>query len=111
MESLNLPPFYVGQKVVSLKSGKALKKDEVVIVSALFKCECGEWHVQWGCPHGFESNILYDCECDRNITYMVPYMAHWGRNARFFAPLQEQTYPLISLTKVVEENRELVSAN
>lgn len=112
MENLNLPPFYVGQKVVKMKDGSVIKKGDIVTVTHQFRCGCGEWYIQWGQPIQQYGIITCTCtKCKSNMREIVPIKADWVAQARNFAPLQEQTYPLISLKKVVEENRELVSAN
>lgn len=94
MENLNLPPFYVGQKIVSLISWNQVRvlygykypqKEQVVVVTDIFKNNGGEWMV-----------TIPGCE--------VPL---WSKR---FAPIHEN-FQSISLEKVLEEETKLISVN
>lgn len=106
----NIPPFYVGQKVVYI-TGFNMPKDSVHTVLKVLKEHCGCWriliettkeldlsmytHIKcWGCGMRFEINL---------------FSRSWYASS--FKPLEEQTFPLLSYSKVREETHELVSSN
>lgn len=86
----NLPPFYVGQRIVALKT--SLKKDGLQIIKGnhytvydVYKCSgCKNWIVELvelRLPPLHNFNIKCCVKSD-NLT-------HAGGNAKNFAPIQE----------------------
>lgn len=101
----NLPPFHVGQKVVAIEDHSQLhyKKGDVYTVTGLAKTPCcGNWIIDIGVR---THHSLMDCFC--GDIYKNNYMFSIIK----FRPLQSQSFPLITLTKVIEEQHELVSSN
>ncbi len=100
MENLNnLPPFYSGQKLVCINdSGWVTEFDErdisgpsynEIVICVSCKIFNGTWQVELKeYPHPFPDNWFWCIE---------------------FKPVQEQKFPLIKLSKIIE--KELVSAN
>ncbi len=104
MENLNnLPPFFKGQKVVCIKShsqGIFRKGQTFTVTSVEFVC-CA-WVVRVGIK-----NVAPFCQC--NCLKLYPSGLDSDFEPSCFAPLQEQKFPLIKLSKIIE--KELVSAN
>jgi hypothetical protein len=109
MENLNnLPPFFVGQKVVYI-TGNHMPKDSIHTVLGCKQYPCGHWTVKINTSSGinyYAKGLTCIClksriDIDDGIEY------YWA--AASFRPLQEQKFPLIKLKKIIE--KELVSAN
>ena len=99
MEGLNLPPFYIGQRVEYIDvvdgiimGGKPLKKgDKVTVVGVSF--EKG-WTIR--------NEKLWFIEIDIAIGYLY--------SAKDFVPIEEN-FQSISLEKILEEETKLISVN
>ena len=112
MENLNLPPFYPGQKVVSLINSitAKLKKGDIITVVTCIEnpCTCGSrWQVA---IKEFPSTKFQSyCPCKASIINHigVPYMLG---DSSHFAPIEEK-FNHISLSKVIEIETCLVSEN
>lgn len=108
---LNLPPFYVGQKVVALRSVKTelngIVKGTVYTVKELTQCTCGEWKVDVGLMVSKTGRCLCaTCDSPYGVTgSRVIYVA-----APLLAPVQEN-FQSISLEKVLEKETALISVN
>lgn len=104
MEINNLPPFYVGQKVVCIQSHSRghFKKGDVFTVKSVLKPCCN-----WTIDIGFRSSYdLMRCSCLN--TY--PYNGHYLAAA--FRPLEELKPPLLTFEKIKEvEKEELLILN
>lgn len=105
-ENLGLPPFYIGQKVVYL-TGLNMPKGTIKTVEQIVKFDCGCYLI------GFSENQSGDYshqKCDKHDSYILhPGVILWAPKS--FVPLLEQKFPLIKLSRVIEENLELVSSN
>lgn len=109
MENLNLPPFYVGQKVVCVdpRPDFGLFKDKIYTIAEVIRCKCGATNVAWGATNPLITHS--SCySCGNIVTQESKY--YFCRSSRF-APVQEQKFPLIKLTKVIEKEKQLMSAN
>lgn len=97
MQNLNnLPPFYIGQKVVALlnytgKSGAAIIKDEIYSVFEITKIK-NQWSIKISLNGNYWSIIN-------------------SQGIIFFAPAQKETFPIIELSKVIEKEKKLISSN
>lgn len=113
MSEINLPPFYVGQKVVALKSatvlGASVVKGNTYTVAVIMQCSCGKW---MACV----KEALYNYSLLPSLSYFLlchienyrqPYA---GGDAKYFAPVQEN-FQSISLEKVIEKETPLVCVN
>lgn len=108
MENKNIPPFYVGQKVEYI-TGNNMPKYSKHIVSNVYKSPCGCWMIDINNTSKIqtlgEHSYWECCECKGKI-YDYNF---YGWYATSFRPIQEQTFPLMTYSKVIE--KELVSAN
>jgi len=100
----NLPPFYVGQKVVCVSSIGPYKKDNIYTIMIFQACKiCGQKRV--GCLKSGKTNCIGGSCVHTEVTgYALVYPTR-------FAPLKEQSFPLIELSKVIEKEKQLVSSN
>ncbi len=105
----NLLPFYVGQKVVYI-TGKNAPKDSVHTVLDIWKQPCGciviEIEANTGDPI-LLGNRRYECRLCKGIYIANQQKRGWA--ATSFRPLQQLKFPLMTYSKVIEE--QLVSAN
>lgn len=110
MSEINLPPFYVGQKVVALATsrnvlGCQVVKDSIYTVAGNFQCPvCKKWMIDIKeilCPW---MDNLQRCCVD------VPYSKYMSGRSEKFAPLLEN-FQSISLEKVMETETPLISVN
>lgn len=102
MKDLNLPPFYVGQRVVAIKDhsqGRYKKGEEFIVLNIKIGC-CSKWVIDIGIRSGILTKMCYVCSSIRIQDN------HYGAIA--FAPI-ESTFQTISYSKVIEE--ELVGVN
>jgi len=111
----NLPPFYIGQKVIYI-TGTNMPKDSIHTVSGLHKSDCGCYVIQInGQPPKVEigdiSNPNWKCkQCGKQYKKTNENcFRRWLASS--FRPLQEETFPLIELSKVIEKEKQLVSSN
>ena len=98
MES-NLPPFYVGQKVVYVGWDPSLK-NTIHTVNALYKLTCGCWIVYSDTLPLGEYDMCSNCNKKTTRVYARIAMA------KSLSPIQEQNFPLITLEKIQEKERE-----
>ena len=108
MKELNLPPFYIGQRVIALtsdpKGGMRIKGKEYPILD-IRECKCGRYTVDIG-ERGVYAVVI--CSSCRHETPR-PTVTEW-HNAASFAPIQEN-FQHITLEKVLEEETKLISVN
>lgn len=107
----NLPPFYIGQKVVYI-TGANMPKNSVHTVRGVFKQACGCIMILID----RESNRMPNdtthvrcVECNKRVTIGEYIDAGWF--ATSFRPVQEQAFPSLTYSKVVEKESELISLN
>jgi hypothetical protein len=103
----NIPPFYVGQKVValatSLKSmNKQVIKGKIYTVGEMVFC-CGQWLV--GCKE-----LLIKTKEPFFLCHISTKNKYCGGPASKFAPLHEN-FQSISLSKILEEETKLIGVN
>lgn len=105
-DKLNIPPFYIGQKVVAIKDhtqGYFNKGDEFVVKG--IEKTCCVWVIIIGVRTGWNISI---CVCRKSINNPND----MGRfNVASFAPLQQQSYPLMTFSKIVEKEKEEILIN
>lgn len=90
------PPFYIGQKVVCLRSGRQFyKKNEAYIVKHIDTCpHCGI--VQIGCvEHELGKDGYRMCNCGKHVEIVV-YAMH---NANAFAPIQTERIRYVAVAE------------
>jgi hypothetical protein len=98
-------PFYIGEKVVAVKSFGRVTKDSEYTIIDIAQCSCGAWHV-------LVKEIAYSgapnypcCTCYKKVNLSAGYS---GGPAKFFAPIQEN-FQAITFEKIMET--ELTSVN
>lgn len=102
----NLPPFYVGQKVVALKTMKFILKDNTYTVANCFQCKkCKEWHVLLS-EFIEKSNAHYTCYCGDTFDNLQ----NAGAGAKRFAPIEEK-FQSISFKEVIKIESPLIGIN
>jgi len=105
MKEINLPPFYVGQRVVALRSHSQnkFKKGSVHIVKGCKNSCCG-WLVNIGV-----SSMRYKWECS-DCGKTNPSDGVWWMAAYCFAPI-EPTFQSITMRETIEIESPLISVN
>lgn len=102
----NLAPFYVGQKVVCIKTHTIgiYKQGQVFTITDVYIQKCG---CKWVVNIGVFSNIpTMECSsCGFN------YSQDNGFAASSFKPLQESVFPSLTMSKVLEKESQLISMN
>lgn len=95
----NLPPFYSGQPVVMISfSTSRYKNGDIGNVKKQIKCECGEWYVST------KENSYGDCTCVECGNY-IGKDSHVYRKSTAFAPIQQQSFPLMTFEKIAESEQ------
>lgn len=109
----NLPPFYVGQKVVAIANYHQLVKDEIYTVRGFIspcKCDVIEIDLPEKCVKMIYRPPGYPMKCKACGTSLKSNGYSHYKPSRF-APLQESAFPTLTLSRVIEKERELVSMN
>jgi hypothetical protein len=108
-EKLNIPAFYLGQKVVCIQSAESygLFKDKTYTLTDVRLCSCGETTVSFGVPHGKQTWL---CECFGCNGEIKNSLGQWYCRSARFAPLQESQFRVVSFEKVMEET-EIICEN
>lgn len=106
MSDMNLPPFYVGQRVVALKNGFFhIKGEKYTVAEMMFCSSCKVWSVLTS-ENSFEPASIYHCDCGANLKSTI----YVGGNAKYFAPIEEN-FQSISIEKVLEKETPLIGVN
>lgn len=105
--NLNLPPFYIGQKVVYV-TGRNMPKDSVHIVLDVKKgnCKCSDYEIKISVDSvevyvSAKTTHIQCYDCHTVVSIGDHNSGYWAASS--FRPLQEQSYPLIKYSKVLEE--------
>lgn len=115
MENISLPPFYPNQKVVALTDmttpyKKEIKKGDILTVAVCVKNNCKCKHDKWEAylkEHPFTGKYICG-DCKSKLKEDTPRFCMV--EAKYLAPLEEK-FEHISLSKVIELENTLVSAN
>lgn len=103
---MNIQPFYVGQRVVALKTSLCglIVKGKEYLVAGVDQCSCGDWYIQIEgySAKGLDERFCTECEADLPMTPLR------AANSKYFAPIIEQ-FQAITFEKVMEQ--ELTSVN
>lgn len=104
----NLPPFFIGQKVVYI-TGISMPKDSVHTVKFTNKSSCGCWFISIGEDRidSDDGSLYYCVECGNNV--VGNFINGWS--AKSFRPLQESVFPSLIMSKAIEKESQLVSMN
>lgn len=99
---LNLPPFYIGQKVVCIGGKGVLKIGKHYIVSGVFNTCCG-YCITIGI---MATKAPLVCNiCDKKVNEVN---GEWFFSPEFFKPLEEINAPLLTFQQIKEVEKEEV---
>jgi len=98
----NLPPFYIGQKVVYI-TGHNMPKDSIHIVYDYYQSECGCWSIAIDNKPFEIKETLRRCICCNDIRNGKAFINNTGWIYTSFRALKEQSFPLLTYSKVLEE--------
>lgn len=104
----NLPPFYIGQKVVCIQSHSQnlyVKGKEYEIKDIVKGCSHYPFLLYLGIKK--EGRIGTKCPTCNNMLHSELFLA----DSLNFKPKSKATLPLISLSKVIEQEKNLATAN
>lgn len=103
MKASNLPPFYVGQKVVCIEgypNPRFFKKgDQFTILDIIKTPCCNMWIVNIGVSMPYKNTI-----CDCGQTFKANQMFRASR----FAPIEKQNIPLMTFSQIKEKEKEQI---
>jgi hypothetical protein len=111
MADINLPPFYVGQRIVAIKDhsqGRFKKGDEFVVKDQKMKC-CG-WAVYYGDNMKFPKGTIIEWPCSHCGGKTLSKDQRVFFKSTSFVPI-EQNFQSISLEKVLEKETPMISVN
>jgi hypothetical protein len=104
MKKLNLPPFYIGQKIVAIRNHKQgrFKQGEIFTVTGITNCPvCGFIKINIGISNPLK---LYNCsECGSD--YMKENNAA-DFHPISFRPLDEMKAPMLTFKQIKEVEKE-----
>jgi hypothetical protein len=106
MKNLNLPPFYIGQKVVYI-TGKNLPNNSIHTVTSIQQKDCGCWSILVNNQppiNKIYENAIYCCGDCRTVLE-APKTVGWFRASSFRA-LQEKPLLLLTFEKIKETEKE-----
>lgn len=98
----NIPPFYVGQKVVYI-TGICMPKNTICKVSYICREDCGCWVMGVNNETPSSANIIMRCNLCGCIT--IPKANH-AFDCNSFRPLQELKAQMLTFEKIKEEEKE-----
>jgi hypothetical protein len=109
----NLPPFYVGQKVIAIQDHSRLtfKKGQMFIVLDI-RFYCCSWEIFIGVNEAPlpDPYCMYEQKCCRCSKIELSRDIRCFFYADLFAPVYEN-FQSISLSKILEEETKLISIN
>jgi len=107
----NLPPLYIGQKVVYI-TGYNMPKDSIHIVKDVFKIKCcNTWIISITTPFiiGKGYHLCSCCNTELSSDFILNIPKNQSFSASSFRAIESQSFPLLTYSKVLEEVA--VSAN
>lgn len=101
MENINLPPFYVGQKVVRIRPHdfNMVQEGKEYFVTGVMNglCKCNKWLITVGVNNPYGGSYCTDCGT----------VTHYHGEMRFcstgFAHIQSQEFKQVTYSKILEE--------
>lgn len=105
---MNLPPFYIGQKVVYI-TGKSMPKNSIHTVTGIIQSSCGCWDISInGIPFDKQekpslSNSFVCSVCLKIINRGNPVDELKGWSVESFRPLQQTKFPLMTFYQIKEK--------
>ena len=104
---MNLPPFYIGQKVVYI-TGIAMPKYSIHRVLGLCQFSCGCWCVDVGMPPVGNFSLIVCSEHPENNLPINGKEWFWASS---FRPTEEKPFPLMTFTQIKEKEQTEVLIN
>lgn len=105
----NLPPFYIGQKVVYI-TGINMPKDSIHTVRDIVQSECGCWSIKVDAVNEIIQQGLVLCKACNTILPRTK--SKWkGFSAESFRAFEESIFPSLTMKRVVEKESLLISMN
>lgn len=98
-----IAPFYIGQEVVCIESGKKNRtiKGQKYTVLSIFQCKkCGEWYIGFAPIEPSETNLISTCVCGHS--WKPNTRNYSGRAVRFRAYIPPME--TITFEKIAEQN-------
>jgi hypothetical protein len=105
-KELNLPPFYVGQRVVCNTPTPTISKGLEYRVIDMYYVSCCK---TWGVCVGVEAVGKHYCPA-HNTTHNPKVLSGVYHDAEFFSPIEEN-FQSISIEKVLEKETPLIGVN
>ena len=110
----NLPPFYVGQKVVYITGREMPKNSEHIVKGLKINC-CGLWDINVGIKSKSyfinKNNGVTHIICKRCKQISEIESFYFGFLSTSFRPLNEQPFPSLTMQEVIKKESQLVSLN
>jgi len=107
MSKLNLPPFYVGQKVVYI-TGISMPKNSIHVVLGIWRAPCGCWVVDVSESPNYGQYktewYLLCASCGNHFQVSKP--ERQGIFASSFRAIDEAKPPLMTFTQIKETEKE-----
>jgi len=105
MSKLNLPPFYVGQKVVYI-TGDCMPKNSIHVIKRVLRCNCGEYIIDVGRTKHLSINT-----CSNSCCAIETSKSQLFKNSSF-RPLEEAPAPLLTFEQIKQtEKEEILTLN
>ena len=107
---INIPPFYVGQKVMYI-TGDNMPKNSTHIVSDIWQKECGCWVIQINNNIEFatkKSDEVWRCAKCKSSRPNSPNTVKAGWLASSFRAIEEIKTPLMTFKEIREKEKEEV---
>ncbi len=110
MKDIELPPFFVGQRVVAIKNHPApwnmFTKGVEYSVTSIFRspCKCSHWYVTIGVSNPYGGSICRICKTT------TLYRGEMRFNSSYFAPI-EDSFEEISFEQAIAVEKKLTCAN
>ncbi len=104
----NLPPFYVGQRVICIVGSELTSEDETYIVTGIYRgvCKCAKWVISVGIEETAPGTLMNCGRCNKKLVRREQCV----HPAQHFVP-ETNSFESISFEKVVEIESPLVSVN
>lgn len=112
---MNIPPFYVGQRVVAIcdHSEGAFKKGQEFVIQGIrpTNCKCGIWDVNVGIlDDSYNTSLFIMCGRCNTINRQTSDNKYWWFDATRFVPIQENVQTMTFVSKEVI-SKEIVCMN
>lgn len=107
MKNINLPPFYLGQRIVALENVYLWKKGDEFVVLGIKK-SCCYWIIDIGItlPTVY---TYFQCQICRRRENIKPRQVYWPM-ANCFAPIEEN-FEVVAYKEVIRKEKLITCAN